>query len=161
PAGLTVDTLLLGAGNARIAGSADIPSNAPVRGHLRAERMPLADIGVLAQLTTPIAGRLGFELDIAGTRAQPTLSLTGARDSLTIEQMHWTSPASGGSASVSGSMVFRELKNPRIDLRLDARGLRAVDKSGLARLDVSTGESGLTISGTEDDARLSGTLIVD
>ncbi|HVH20057.1 MAG TPA: translocation/assembly module TamB domain-containing protein [Myxococcota bacterium] len=48
-----------------------------------------------------------------------------------------------------------------VDLRLDARGLRAVDKSGLARLDVSTGASGLTISGTQDDARMSGALVVD
>jgi len=297
PAGLTVDTLLLGAGTARIAGSANIPATAPVRGHLRADRMPLADIGVLAQLKTPISGRLGFDVDIAGTRAQPTLSLTGAadslkvgglsaeamrvtgryandraamdatlvrggrsildasvdypvaltlftakpagdslrgrihadsvdlalvealspklknaqgrlaldltvsgeakrphvgglatikrgaievpsvglrfanidmwlnvdplRDSLSIEQLRWTSPTNGGSASVGGSVVFRELKNPRIDLRLDARGLRAVDKSGLAQLDVSTGAGGLTIAGTEEDARLSGALIVD
>ena len=70
PTSLTVDTLLLGAGSARLAGSANIPANAPVRGHLRADGMPLADIGVLAQLTTPIAGRLGFDLDIAGTRAE-------------------------------------------------------------------------------------------
>ncbi|MFL5619985.1 MAG: translocation/assembly module TamB domain-containing protein [Gemmatimonadaceae bacterium] len=297
PAGLTVDTLLLGAGAARLAGSANIPTNAPVRGHLRADLLPLADIGVLAQLKTPIAGRLGFDLDIAGTRTLPTLSLSGAadslkvgglsaeamrvtgryasdraamdatlvrggrsildasvdypvaitlfsakpagdslrgrihadsvdlalvealspklknatgrlaldlavtgeakhphvgglatirngtieiptvglrfadidmrlavdaaRDSLTIEQLSWTSPASGGSASVGGSVVFRELKNPRLDLRLDARGLRAVDKSGLARLDVSTGASGLQLSGTESDARLTGALNVD
>jgi translocation and assembly module TamB len=296
-AGLSVDTLLLGNGSARLAGSANIPASAPARGHLRAERMPLADIGVLAQLKTPIAGRLGFDLDVAGTRAAPTLNLTGAadslkvgglsaeamrvtgryaahragmdatlvrggrsildasvdypiaitlfsakpagdslrgrihadsvdlalvealspklknatgrlaldlavsgqpkhphvggtatvrngaieiptvglrfanivmrlavdpsRDSLSIEQLSWTSPASGGSASLGGSVVFRELKNPRIDLRLDARGLRAVDKSGLARLDVSTGASGLQLSGTENDARLTGALNVD
>jgi translocation and assembly module TamB len=297
PAGLTVDTVLLGAGAARLAGSANIPTNAPVRGHLRADGLPLADLGVLAQLKTPIAGRLGFDLDIAGTRAQPTLSLAGAadslkvggltaqamrvtgryaldraamdatlvrggrsildasvdypvaitlfsakpagdslhgrihadsvdlalvealspklknatgrltldlavtgepkrphvgglatirngtidipnfglrfadidmrlnvdplRDSLSIEQLRWTSPANGGSASVAGSLVFRDLKNPRLDLRLDARALRAVDKSGLARLDVSTGASGLTLSGTESDARLSGAVNVD
>ena len=297
PAGLTVDTLVLGAGTARLAGSASIPATAPVRGHFRADGMPLADIGVLAQLTTPIAGRLGFDLDIAGTRAKPTLSLAGAadsltvggltaesmrvsgryaldraamdatlvrggrsildasvdypvaitlfsakpagdslrgrihadsvdlaliealspklknatgrlaldlavtgepkhphvgglatirngaieipsvglrfadigmrlnvdsrRDSLSIEELRWTSPANGGTASVGGSVVFRELKNPRIDLRLDAHGLRAVDKSGLARLDVSTGAGGLTIRGTEDDARLSGAVVVD
>jgi translocation and assembly module TamB len=297
PAGLSVDTLLLGAGAARLAGSADIPTNGPVRGHLRADRLPLADLGTLAQLKTAIAGRLGFDLDVAGTRTQPTLSLSGVadsltvggltaeamrvtgryaldraamdatlvrggrsildasvdypvaitlfsakpagdtlhgrihadsvdlalvealspklknatgrlaldlavsgeakhphigglatirgggievpsvglrladidmrlsvdplRDSLTIEQLRWTSPASGGSASVGGSLVFRDFKNPRLGLRLDARGFRAVDKSGLARLDVSTGGSGLTLSGTEEDARLSGTVIVD
>ena len=84
PTSLTVDTLLLGAGSARLAGSANIPSNAPVRGHLRADGMPLADIGVLAQLKTPISGRLGFDVDIAGTRTKPTLSLTGAADSLKV-----------------------------------------------------------------------------
>ena len=36
-----------------------------------------------------------------------------------------------------------------------------MDKSGLARLDVSTGASGLTIAGTQDNARLSGALVVD
>ncbi|HKH93971.1 MAG TPA: translocation/assembly module TamB domain-containing protein, partial [Gemmatimonadaceae bacterium] len=297
PAGLTVDSLLLGNGSARIGGSANIPMNAPVRGHLSAERMPLADIGVLAQLSTPIAGRLGFDLDIAGTRAAPTMTMIGRADSLkvgglsaeamrlsgryaservamdatlvrggrsildasvdypiavtlfsarsagdslhgrihadsvdlalvealspklknstgrlsldlavsgepkrphvggvatvrngtidipdvglrfanidmrlsvdprsdslTVEELRWTSPASAGTGSVRGSVVFRELKNPRVDLRLDARGLRAVDKGGLARLDVSTGQSGLTISGTEADARLSGAVNID
>ncbi|HEU4721183.1 MAG TPA: translocation/assembly module TamB domain-containing protein [Gemmatimonadaceae bacterium] len=297
PSGMTVDTVLLGNGSARLAGSADIPTGAPVRGHFRAERVPLADLGVLAQLKTPIAGRLGFALDLAGTRAAPTLALSGVadslkvgglsaeamrvsgryaldraamdatlvrggrsildasvdypvsitlfsakpagdslrgrihadsvdlalvealspklrnatgrlaldltvsgqpkrphvgglatirggaievpeyglrlanvdmrlsvdpqRDSLTIEQLRWTTPASGGSATVGGSVVFRELKNPRIDLRLDARGLRAVDKGGLARLDVSTGASGLTLRGTQSDARMSGAVNVD
>jgi translocation and assembly module TamB len=297
PLGMRVDTVLLGNGSARLAGSADIPANAPVRGHLRAERVPLADLGTLAQMSTPIAGRLGFELDVAGTRAAPTLALSGVadslkvggltaeamrvsgryaldraamdatlvrggrpileasvdypiaitlftarpagdslrgriradsvdlalvealspnvrnatgrlsldltvsgqpksphvgglatvrngtidvpsvglrlanidmrlavdaeRDSLTIQQLRWTTPASGGSATVAGSVVFREIKDPRFDLRLDARELRAVDKSGLARLDVSTGASGLTLRGTQSDARLSGAVNVD
>ena len=60
-----------------------------------------------------------------------------------------------------GSVVFRDVHNPKFDVRLDARALRAIDKGGLARLDVSTGTSGLTLSGTEDDARLSGSINVD
>ena len=89
------------------------------------------------------------------------LAVDPERDSLTIEQLRWTTPASGGSASVTGSVVFRELKDPRFDLRLDARDLRAVDKSGLARLDVSTGAAGLTLRGTQSDARMSGAVNVD
>jgi translocation and assembly module TamB len=89
------------------------------------------------------------------------LNVDPRRDSLSIEQLRWTSPANGGSASVGGSLVFRDLKNPRLDLRLDARELRAVDKSGLARLDVSTETSGLTLRGTVNDARLSGAINVD
>ena len=294
---LTIDTLLLGSGAARIAGSANMPTGAPVRGHLQVIGMPLADLGVLAQLSTPLAGRLGFDINVAGTRAAPLITLTGAadslrvggltaeamrltgryavnraamdativrggrsileasveypialtlftakpmsdslrgrihadsvdlalvealspklhnttgrlaldlavsgepkhphiggvatirngtievpsvgvrftgmdmrltvdplRDSLTIERLRWTSPASGGNASLLGSVVFRDVHNPKFDLRLDARALRAIDKGGLARLDVSTGSSGLTLSGTEDEARLSGSINVD
>jgi translocation and assembly module TamB len=58
-------------------------------------------------------------------------------------------------------VVFRDIKTPRIDLRLDARGLRAVDKRGLARLDVSTDASGLTLKGTPEAATLSGAVLID
>jgi len=294
---LTIDTLLLGSGAARIAGSANMPAGVPVQGHLQITGMPLADVGVLAQLSTPISGRLALDLDVRGTRAEPLLTLTGAtdslkvgglaaeamrltgryasnraavdatlvrggrsildasveypialtlftatplsdslrgrihsdsvdlglvealspklhnttgrlaldlavsgepkhphiggvatirngtievpsvgvrftsidlalgvdplRDSLTIQRLRWNSPASGGNASMIGSVVFRDVHNPQFDLRLDARALRAIDKGGLARLDVSTGTSGLTLSGTEDEARLSGAVNVD
>jgi translocation and assembly module TamB len=295
--GLTVDTLLLGSGKARLAGFAQLPATAPVRAHFRADALPLADVGKLAQLSTSLAGRLGLDLDVTGTRGAPVIELAGAadslvvgglsaeimriggryhagraamdatlvrggrsildasidypvaltlfsaastpdslrgrihadsvdlalvealspklhnatgrmaldlavsgkpdhphvgglatirdgaleipsygvrfaaidmrltvdpqRDSLTVDRLHWTSPASGGSASLRGSVVFRDVHDPQIDLRLDALGLRAVDKRGLARLDISTGASGLTLSGTEESARLSGAVNVD
>jgi hypothetical protein len=46
--------------------------------------MPLADVGVLAQLSTPISGRLGLDVDVTGTRAAPLLTLVGAADSLRV-----------------------------------------------------------------------------
>jgi translocation and assembly module TamB len=296
--GITLDTLLLAdADGARISGSAQIPVGAPVRAHLRADGLPLADLGALAQLGTTIGGRMGIDFDVAGTRAAPIITLSGAAqglkfgglttetmrlngryadrraamdatlvragrsildasvdypialtlfsatptgdslrgriradsvdlalvealsprlrnstgrlaldlavsgtpgrphvggvasiregaielpemgirfagidmqlsadprsDSLTIERLRWTSPASGGTASLRGSLVYREIRDPRLDLRLDARSLRAVDKRGLARLDLSTGASGLTLAGTYDAARLSGAVNVD
>jgi translocation and assembly module TamB len=58
-------------------------------------------------------------------------------------------------------VVFRDLANPALDLRLDAHSLRAVDKRNLARLDVSTGSSGLTLVGTPAAATLSGAVTVD
>jgi translocation and assembly module TamB len=297
PIGLSVDTLLLGSGKARLAGSAHLPTGAPVRAHFRADAVPLADVGKLAQLSTVLAGRLGVDLDVSGTRTSPVIELAGAvdsltvggltaetmrlggryglgraamdatlvrggrsildasidypiaitlfstsatsdslrgrihadsvdlalvealspklhnatgrlaldlavsgkpdhphvgglatirdgsveipgygirfagidmrltvdplRDSLTIDRLRWTSPASGGSATVGGSVVFRDIHDPQLDLRLDAFGLRAVDKRGLARLDISTGASGLTLSGTEESARMSGAVNVD
>ncbi|HEX6600114.1 MAG TPA: translocation/assembly module TamB domain-containing protein, partial [Gemmatimonadaceae bacterium] len=82
-------------------------------------------------------------------------------DSLSIEQLRLTSPASEGRATLSGSVVFRDLVNPRIDLRFDARNLRVVDKRSLARLDMSTGSNGLTLVGTPAEATLSGAVNVD
>jgi translocation and assembly module TamB len=297
PAALSLDTLLLASGIARLAGSAFVPATAPVRAHLRADSVPLADLGRLAQLASPLSGRVGLDIDVSGTKQAPLMTLSGAahalkvggftaesmrisgryadaraamdatlvrggrsildasvsypialtlfgatatgdtlggriradsvdlaliealspklrnatgrmtldlavsgkperphfgglasirngtieipgvgirfsgmemrlavdplRDSLTIERLGWISPANGGSASVRGSVVFRDIHNPQLDLRLDARGLRAVDKRDLARLDISTGPSGLTLTGTEEQARMSGAVNVD
>jgi len=294
---LRLDTLLLASGVARIAGSALVPASEPARAHLRADSLPLADVAVLAQLATPISGRVGVDLDVSGTKQAPLMTLAGTahalkvgglsaesmritgryanaratmdatlvrggrsildadvsypialtlfsaaatgdslggrihadsvdlaliealspklrnatgrmaldlavsgkpdhphvggqasirsgsieipsvgirfsgiemrlsvdplRDSLTIEQLGWTSPASGGTASLRGSVVFRDIHDPALDLRLDAHGLRAVDKRDLARLDISTGPSGLTLTGTEEQARMSGAVNVD
>ena len=295
---LTLDTLILAtADGARITGFADAPTAAPVRLRLRADSVPLADLGVLARLPSDLAGRLSLDMTVAGTRAQPTMTLTAAarelkyaglstelvsvhggyagdrvgfeasvlrggrsildatlsyplaltlfsarvtedslrgrvhadsvdlalvealstklrhatgrlaldlavsgrpdhphvggtatvrdggieitdagvklaridgtidvdaaHDSLTVSRLHLTTPASGGDASLQGSVVFREPKNPRLDVRLDARGIRAIDKRGLARLDVSTGPAGLTLTGTPDAATLTGAVNVD
>ena len=296
--GVWLDTLLFAdAGGARLTGFVQAPMDAPARIHLRADSIPLGDLGSLAQLPDTLAGRLSLDLTVTGTREQPQMTLTAgardlryaglstelvkveggydaerlgleanvlrggrsildatvsypvaltlfsarvtedslrgrvhadsvdlalvealstklrnssgrlaldltlsgrpdhphvggratvrdgglevpdvgmrlagitgeinvdpARDSLTVDQLHWTSPASGGGASLQGSIVFRDLAQPRLDLKLEARALRAVDKRGLARLDVSTGASGLTLAGTPDAATLSGAVIVD
>jgi translocation and assembly module TamB len=298
PAGVALDTLLFADGKgARIAGFIDAPVAAPARIRLRADSVPLADIGLFAQLPTELAGRLSLDLTVAGTRQKPTMTLVAGandlryagvsaervtidggydaerasmqanllrggrsildasvsypvaltlfsakttedslrgrvhadsmdlalvealstklrnttgrlaldlavsgrpekphvggraivrnggieiptvglrfadidgvlnvdatRDSLSVERLTLTSPASGGTASMRGSVMFRDLKKPRIDVRLDAHNLRAVDKRGLARLDVSTGETGLTLAGTPEEATLSGAVNVD
>ncbi len=297
-AGVSLDTLLLAdRSGGRIAASMSVPAGAPVRVLLRADSLPLADVGTLAQLPAAIGGRLALDFAVTGTRASPVMTLgarasdvsyrgvsselvmvnggygasratvqaslrrdgrslldaslqypvaltlwsvaptgdslrgrvhadsvdlalvealspalrnvTGrmaldlaisgkpdrphvggqatvsegavevpsagirfasidarigvdaTRDSLSIDHLRWTSPASGGTGSLSGSVVFRDAQNPRIDLRLDTRGLRAVDKRGLARLDVSTGAAGLTLAGTPASATLSGAVNVD
>jgi translocation and assembly module TamB len=297
-ADLTLDTLLLGNGHgALLSGFVDAPLNTPVRGRLRADSIPLADLGVLASLPAQLGGYLSFESDVAGTRLAPTITavasardlkyeglstdlvrlnagyqadrigldanvLRGGRsvldarlsypakvtlfsvaatddslrgrvhadsvdlamlealstklqhatghlaldlavsgrpdhphlgggatirdgafevpdagvklaqingavevdalhDSLSIRRLRMVSPVNRGSATISGSVVYRDLKNPVLDVRLDASGLRAVDKRGLARLDVSTDTSGLTLSGTPAAATLSGAVNVD
>jgi translocation and assembly module TamB len=297
-AGIFVDTLVLAdATGARIAGFVRVPESGAARARLRADSLPLADIGTLAQLPAALAGRASFDVDVTGTRLAPVMTMTadvgaltygaytaeaiklrgaydraraglqaqlmrggrsvfdasveypialtlfsarptgdslrgrlhadsvdlaliqalapsvrnasghmavdlaisgqpdhphvgggitlqnGAlevpdaglrlaaidgrvsvnaqRDSLSIDQLRWTTPVNGGTGSLRGSVVFRNLTNPRLDLRLDANALRAVDKRNLARLDVSTGQSGLTLAGTLANATMSGALKVD
>lgn len=159
-----------------------------LRGRLHADSVDLALVEALSTKLSNSTGRLALDLTLSGAPDRPhvggratvrdggievpeygmrvagitgEISVDAARDSLTVNQLHWTSPASGGDASLQGSVVFRDLANPRLDLRLDARQFRTVDKRGLARLDVSTGSTGLTLAGTPDEATLSGAVIVD
>ena len=298
PVGLQVDTLVLAdATGARIVGFANVPQSGPARAHIRADSLPLGDVGMLAQLRTALDGRLSLDLDVGGTRLAPTMRLSArgnalkvgsftteavtiaggyererarleanllrggrpvldamvdypvamtlfsatktgdslrgrvhadsvdlalvealsaklrnatgrlaldlaisgrpanphiggsimvrgggfdvpdaglrlasiegkisvdaARDSLSIDRLTWVTPANRGTGSFGGSVVFRDPANPRLDLRLDARALRAVDRRNLARLDLSTGESGLTLAGPMSNASLSGAVKVD
>ena len=105
-----------------------------------------------------------FEIPEAGVRlAQVTgaIEMDAAHDSLNIRRLRMESPVNHGSASLSGSVIYRDPKNPVLDLRLDAHNLRAVDKRGLARLDVSTDTSGVTLTGTPAAATLAGAVNVD
>ena len=159
-----------------------------LRGRVHADSVDLALVEALSTKLHNATGRLALDLAVSGRPDHPhvggtatvrdggieipdagirfakidgTINVDAAHDSLTVNRLHLTTPASGGEASLQGSVVFRDAKNPRLDLRLDARGMRALDKRGLARLDVSTGPSGLTMAGTPGAATLSGAVNVD
>lgn len=158
-----------------------------LRGRIRADSVDLALVEALSTKFRRATGRLGLDLTLSGQPDRPhvggratirdgaielpdvgvrlaevdgEIGVDAASDSL-FTRMRWTSPASNGRASLQGSVIFRDIGNPRLDLRLDAAGFRAVDKRGLARLDVSTGPSGLTLAGTPAQAVLSGAVRVD
>ena len=159
-----------------------------LRGRVHADSVDLALIEALSTKLRNATGRLALDLAVSGRPDHPhlggtatvrdggieipdagvkfakvdgTIRVDAAHDSLTIDRLHLTTPVNGGDATLQGSVVFRDTRNPRLDLRLDARGIRAIDKRGLARLDVSTGVSGLTLAGTPDAATLSGAVNVD
>jgi translocation and assembly module TamB len=159
-----------------------------LRGRIHADSVDLALVEALSAKMRNASGRLALDLAISGAPSQPHVGgvariqngtievpdaglrfaaidglfrVDAARDSLAIDHLRWTSPASNGSAALTGSVVFRDLRNPRIDLAFDAHGLRAVDKRSLARLDVSTGAGGLTLVGTPAEATLRGVVNVD
>jgi translocation and assembly module TamB len=77
--GTHIDSVVAhGAGGASIVVRADLPNNRPVTATLRADSVPLADLGAVAQLTTPIGGVASGTIDISGPRAAPAMTL-GAR----------------------------------------------------------------------------------
>ena len=162
--------------------------NDSIRGRVYADSVDLALVEALSPKLHNATGRLGLDLALTGRPNDPHvggtatvrdgvveipdvglkfaainggLAVDAAHDSVSLNQLRWTSPASNGAATLGGSIVFRDLSKLTLDLRLDARNLRAVDKRGLARLDVSTGASGLTLVGTPDAATLAGAVTVD
>jgi translocation and assembly module TamB len=159
-----------------------------LRGRIHADSVDIALVQALSGQIRNAAGRLSLDLAISGRPRQPhvggsiavrdaafdvpeaglrvatmngRMAVDATRDSLSIDRLSWTSPATGGTASLGGSLVFRDFDNPRLDLRLDARGFRALDKRNVARLDVSTGDDGLRLAGTMSAAALRGGVVVD
>lgn len=93
------------------------------------------------------------------------MALFGHRDSLAIRRLVGWSAAPGATAadsiSLRGYVAYREFENPYLDLRLNARTFRALDKRALARLDVSTEADGMELRGHLRGATLSGGMMVD
>lgn len=134
-------------------------------------------------------GRLVANLDIGGTWKHPDVSgplrvengevtidslgirvrgvnvdmaLFGHSDSLVIRRLvGWSGPSPADSISLRGYIAYRELDNPYLNLRLDARTFHILDRRTLAKLDVSTEPAGLRLRGELRGATLTGGLIVD
>jgi translocation and assembly module TamB len=77
--GTRLDSLAARSGEGgRVVLHADLPNTRPVNVSLRADSVSLADLGVIAQLATPISGTTTGTIDISGPRADPVIAL-GAR----------------------------------------------------------------------------------
>lgn len=104
-------------------------------------------------------------VDALGIRLQGIqmdLGLFGHADSLAVRRLvAWSGATPADSISISGYVAYRELTNPVLDLRLDARSFYAIDRRALARLFVSTDRAGVTLRGPWSAATLSGAIIVD
>ena len=66
----------------RIAARASLPASALVEGSMVLERVPLGDIGALAQLPVPLGGLASARVALGGTRDAPTLDWTAALEGL-------------------------------------------------------------------------------
>ena len=134
-------------------------------------------------------GKLTANVDVAGTWTHPDLTgglrvengevtfdtlgirlkgvnidiaLFGHSDSLAIRRfVAWNGTNAADSVSLRGYIAYHEIDNPFLNLQLDARTFRALDRRALARLDVSTESGGVRLTGPLRNASLSGSLFVD
>ena len=137
---------------------------------------------------TGARGPLDINLQVAGPTTQPVLNgmLRVARgrftipasgvtyenfdgdielvqDTLHIRWLTLSTPRGGdrgGSASVLGHVDLTTYTRPRFDIRVRANHFRALQRPGLATLDVSTGPE-IELVGNYDDAVLRGGLVVN
>ena len=90
------------------------------------------------------------------------IALFGHADSLAIRRLvSWSGTNPADSASLTGYVAYRDLKNPYFSLRLNARTFLAISRRSLARLEVSTEPDGIRLRGPFRGATLTGGLIVD
>lgn len=186
-AGVALDSLILqrAAGGAvalrdvRLAGDS-------VRASLRTRGFSLAFLELFGSTVTELRGALAADVDLAGTLHRPRLTgqvtvqdgsatiapagvhiarldadirLTG--DTVRVRRLAaTTSGARRGTLDVTGTVALDSITRPRFALQAVARGFRAVDRRGLATLDVST-TAPLTLTGPYDCATVTGGILVD
>ncbi|HST08317.1 MAG TPA: translocation/assembly module TamB domain-containing protein, partial [Gemmatimonadaceae bacterium] len=87
------------------------------------------------------------------------IALSG--DSVHIKQLSAeTMKDRRGSANIQGSVSFEHYDNPSFSLVANASNFHAIDKPGLAALDISTGPP-VTLTGSTQDAVMRGTVRVE
>ncbi|HEY0997719.1 MAG TPA: translocation/assembly module TamB domain-containing protein [Gemmatimonadaceae bacterium] len=157
-----------------------------LRGSIVAESADLAVIEAFAPGVEEAKGTLNARVGLGGTWKAPTLggaiNISGAeaylrpigirlrdgvanvrlvpgRDSIIVERIR---AASGtGTIAITGALDYNDRGDPGFSLRLDARDFRAIDRSAIARLDISTGDEGVQLGGRLHGSTLAGVVVVD
>ncbi|HET7613815.1 MAG TPA: translocation/assembly module TamB domain-containing protein [Gemmatimonadaceae bacterium] len=128
----------------------------------------VADVEVRGNIKQP---RLFGQISLAdgtaafsnlGTRfnkIRADIALSG--DSVHIKQLSAeTVKERRGSMNLTGSVSFEHYDNPSFSLVANLSNFHAIDKPGLASLDISTGPA-ITLTGSTQDAVMRGTVVVD
>lgn len=187
PRGLALDSLILARQRGgTLAVRALAVQDDSLRGSLRTSAFDLGFAELFMTSGMMLNGALDARVDLGGTTAQPRLfgsvevangsvvlpgaggrfdgisaKLALAGDSLVITRLSATTNRERrGTLDVTGSVGFARFANPTFDLRAVARNFRAIDRPGLASLDVSTARP-LALRGSFDAAVVSGALTVD
>jgi translocation and assembly module TamB len=164
--------------------------DAPLHGTIRTDSVELGILETFTTAVRNASGRIDTDVDLGGTWERPTLTgrlgiAGGALDlpalgvsferldadvglvgdsihvhRFTVLSRH-ENVEQGDTASLTGFAKFADLENPQLGLTLFARDFRLINRRGVGRLDVSTPAPGLQLDGGLDDARLTGSLVLE
>ena len=187
PRGITVDSLLLSrsrGGSVAIHNIAFLDDS--IRGSLRTDGFSLALLELLGTGVSNVRGALTANVSVAGTTAHPHLSGSIVVDSgavtvvpigVRLDRLDANIALSGdtvflrkltatttrerrGTLDVTGNIALTQYDDPVFALKATAQNFRAIDRRGLASLDVST-TTPISLVGPYSGARVTGAVRVD
>ncbi|HMG71633.1 MAG TPA: translocation/assembly module TamB domain-containing protein [Gemmatimonadaceae bacterium] len=184
---LTLDSLILQhSSNAKLIVQNVRLSGDSIRGHIRTDSVDMRLFRAFVPGLVEARGAIVADVDIRGETKQPRLfgqisladgtaafSNLGTRftriradialsgDTVHVKQLSAeTIKDRRGVLNVEGTVSFEHYDNPSFSLVANASNFHAIDKPGLAALDVSTGPA-VTLTGSTADAVMRGTLRVE
>lgn len=187
PQHVSVDSvMLLRAGGGVVAIRNAALSGDSIRGSIRTSGFSLGFLELFGSAMTDLRGALTANVDVTGTTGRPRFSGNigidngaalvdpiGVRleqinanvaldgDSVVIRTLSAaTNRTKRGTLDVTGGIGFADYDDPTFVLKATARNFRAIDKRGLATLDVTT-VSPITLTGSYTGAVVSGAVRVD
>ena len=129
-----------------------IVADVDIRGSIKQPRL-------FGQITLADGSALFSNLGTSFSHIRANIALSG--DTVHIKQLSAeTVKDRRGSLNVEGTVSFEHYDNPSFSLVANASNFHAIDKPGLASLDISTG-SPVTLTGSTQDAVMRGTLRVE
>jgi hypothetical protein len=157
-----------------------------IRGHIRTDSVDLRLFRAFVPGLVDARGAIVADVNIRGDVRQPRMlgqisladgtaafSNLGTRfihihadialsgDTVHVKQLSAeTNKDRRGSLSVEGTISFEHYDNPSFSLIANASNFHAIDKPGLAALDISTGPA-VTLTGSTQDAVMRGTVRVE
>ena len=187
PGFLALDSLLLQhSSNARLAIENVRMNGDSIKGHVRTDSVDMRVFRAFMPGLVDARGAIVADVDIRGSVKQPQLfgqisigdgfarfsnlgttydhikaDIALAGDTVHIKTLSAeTMKERRGTLSVTGTVSFEHYDNPSFSLTANASNFHAIDKPGLAALDVSTGPA-VTLTGSTQDAVMRGTLRVE
>ena len=162
--------------------------DAPIRGSIRADTADLAILEMLSPSVQKASGRLSANLEFVVSKSRKSVNgnvavrngdmlvqnlgiqlrglngdikFDGARDSLQVDLRAWSGATPTSRLALHGFVSYADWNDPRFALSLYTNNFHALNRRSLASLFVSTGSDSLRLTGSMDQAALTGTLRVD